>query len=163
MLALADDGWPPHATLIATSIFPRVLFESTCLGVRRSPKLGRRRVPLPANWTLRRLGGSTRRRIAPIPSASMACVSRRQSSSWRAATPIAPRKQADQPAANNCSGLVPPPVVPGDESLMSKRPSELRDSPFSATLRGLWRCQRLLGSQAHGALLVKELDRGISA
>ncbi|MEI9986315.1 MAG: hypothetical protein WDN69_25985 [Aliidongia sp.] len=47
----------------------------------------------------------------------------------RAACPIAPMKQADQPAANNCSGLVPLPEVPGDESMMSKRPSELREAP----------------------------------
>ena len=38
-------------------------------------------------------------------------------------------KHADQPAANNCSGLVPVPDVPGDESLTSRRPSELRDAP----------------------------------
>ena len=38
-------------------------------------------------------------------------------------------KQADQPAANSCSGLVPPPAVPGDDSLTSRRPSELRDAP----------------------------------
>src|ERR1700737_1595370 len=48
---------------------------------------------------------------------------------FRAASPIAPSKQADQPAANSCSGLVPTPAVPGDESLMSRRPSELRDAP----------------------------------
>jgi hypothetical protein len=38
-------------------------------------------------------------------------------------------KQADQPAANSYSGFVPLPGLPGDESLMSKRPSELRDAP----------------------------------
>jgi hypothetical protein len=43
--------------------------------------------------------------------------------------PIAPMKQDDQPAAKSCSGLVPLPGLPGDKSLMSKRPSELRDAP----------------------------------
>jgi hypothetical protein len=38
-------------------------------------------------------------------------------------------KQADQPAANSCSGFVPLPAVPGDDSAMSRRPSELRDVP----------------------------------
>ena len=38
-------------------------------------------------------------------------------------------KQADQPAPNSCSGLVPVPV-PGDDSLMSRRPSELREAPL---------------------------------
>src|ERR1019366_10335385 len=47
----------------------------------------------------------------------------------RAASAIALRKQADQPAANSCSGLVPLPAAPGDESLMSRRPSEVRDAP----------------------------------
>src|SRR5262245_20060178 len=48
---------------------------------------------------------------------------------WLAARPIALMKQADQPAANNCSGLVPLPDVPGVESLTSRRPSEVRDAP----------------------------------
>src|SRR6266403_2125449 len=47
----------------------------------------------------------------------------------RAASPIAPSKQADQPAANNCSGLVPMSEVPGIESLTSRRPSSLREAP----------------------------------
>src|SRR5580658_658231 len=47
----------------------------------------------------------------------------------RAAIPIAPSKHADQPAANNSSGLVPLPAVPGGDSLTSKRPSELRAAP----------------------------------
>ncbi|TCU65450.1 hypothetical protein EDE08_11364 [Bradyrhizobium sp. R2.2-H] len=34
----------------------------------------------------------------------------------RAAISIAPSKQADQPAANNCSGLVPMPAPPGGDS-----------------------------------------------
>src|SRR6267142_5460986 len=49
----------------------------------------------------------------------------------RAASPIAPSKQADQPAANSCSGLVPAPALTGTECLMSRRPSELRDAPPS--------------------------------
>src|SRR5262245_56170465 len=39
------------------------------------------------------------------------------------------RKQADQPAANSCSGLVPVVALPGVESFSSRRPSELRDAP----------------------------------
>src|SRR5580698_2592218 len=44
---------------------------------------------------------------------------------------IADRKQADQPTANNCSGFVPLPGVPGTDNFTSSRPSELRDAPFS--------------------------------
>jgi hypothetical protein len=40
-------------------------------------------------------------------------------------------KQADQPAAKSCSGLVPVPEASGVESLTSSRPSELRDNPLS--------------------------------
>jgi len=46
-----------------------------------------------------------------------------------ATSPIALMKQADQPAANNCSGLVPVPGTPGAEKLTSKRPSSLRATP----------------------------------
>src|SRR5882724_5854773 len=46
-----------------------------------------------------------------------------------ATSPIALMKQADQPAANNCSGLVPVPGTPGAENLTSKRPSSLREMP----------------------------------
>src|ERR1700722_9099148 len=49
----------------------------------------------------------------------------------RATSPIALSKHADQPAANNCSGLVPMRSEPGIDSLTSSRPSELRDWPFS--------------------------------
>jgi hypothetical protein len=41
---------------------------------------------------------------------------------------MAPRKQADQPAANNCSGLVPLPK-PGGDNATSSAPSELRAAP----------------------------------
>src|SRR2546422_7934705 len=44
---------------------------------------------------------------------------------------IALMKQADHPAANSCSGLVPSPEPPGRESRTSRRPSELRDVPWS--------------------------------
>jgi hypothetical protein len=40
-------------------------------------------------------------------------------------------KQPDQPGAKSCSGLVPAPGEPGKESLMSRRPSELRATPCS--------------------------------
>src|SRR5712672_2975486 len=58
-----------------------------------------------------------------------------------ATSPIALMKQADQPAANNCSGLVPVPGTPGAENLTSKRPSSLRrrrraDRPKYPS----WRC-----------------------
>src|SRR3981081_2347127 len=46
-----------------------------------------------------------------------------------ATSPIALMKQADQPAANNCSGLVPVPGTMGAENLTSKRPSSLRETP----------------------------------
>src|SRR5260370_16399063 len=49
----------------------------------------------------------------------------------RASSAMALSKQADQPAANSCSGLVPMRAEPGVESLMSSRPSELREAPFS--------------------------------
>ena len=49
----------------------------------------------------------------------------------RAATAIALSKQADRPAASNCSGLVPIRGDPGVANLMSNRPSELREAPFS--------------------------------
>src|SRR5262249_16305060 len=62
-------------------------------------------------------------------SASMARSAGRATFLRLAASPIALMKQADQPAANSCSGLVPPPAVPGDDSLTSRRPSELRDAP----------------------------------
>src|SRR5687768_14940957 len=62
-------------------------------------------------------------------SASTARSAGRATFLWLAATPVAPMKHADQPAANSCSGLVPPPAVPGDDSLTSRRPSELREAP----------------------------------
>src|SRR5580704_667316 len=46
-----------------------------------------------------------------------------------ATSPIALMKQADQPAANRCSGLVPLPGSPGAENLTSPRPSSLRETP----------------------------------
>src|SRR5215471_335410 len=48
---------------------------------------------------------------------------------WLAARAIALMKQADQPAANSCSGLVPLPTLPGDDSLTSRRPSLVREAP----------------------------------
>src|SRR4051794_35508868 len=49
----------------------------------------------------------------------------------RAASAIALSKQADQAAANSSSGLVPIRAEPGVASLTSRRPSELREAPFS--------------------------------
>src|SRR5262245_45763199 len=47
----------------------------------------------------------------------------------RAPIRIVDSKQADQPAANNCSGLVPLPLAPGLDNLMSRLPSELFETP----------------------------------
>src|SRR6266850_2254993 len=87
--------------------------------------------PIPGRLTLRR---ALRKYSPPLShkstSASTAASAGSRVLILAAARPIAPMKQADQPAANSCSGLVPLPGVPGDESLISKRPSELRDAPF---------------------------------
>src|SRR5204862_6087 len=48
---------------------------------------------------------------------------------WLATRPIALKKHADPPAAKRCSGLVPGADVPGDASLTSSRPSDVRDAP----------------------------------
>src|SRR5262249_29143548 len=48
-----------------------------------------------------------------------------------AAILIALRKQADQPTASNCSGLVPVPALPGTDNFTSRRPSSVRDAPPS--------------------------------
>jgi hypothetical protein len=53
----------------------------------------------------------------------------------RAAPDMAPSKHADQPAANNCSGFVPFPGVSGNDNVISRRPSELRDCPSRPTGR----------------------------
>src|SRR5262245_29871098 len=44
---------------------------------------------------------------------------------------IADRKHVDQPAANNCSGLVPLPGLFGSVNLTSRRPSSVRELPPS--------------------------------
>src|SRR5207253_9919503 len=62
-------------------------------------------------------------------SASMAASAGSLTFILLATSPIALMKQADQPAANNCSGLVPVPGTPGAENLTSKRPSSLRETP----------------------------------
>ena len=46
-------------------------------------------------------------------SASIAVSAGRRVACRAAASPIAPMKQADHPAANNCSGFVPLPGAPG--------------------------------------------------
>src|ERR1700719_1389307 len=48
-----------------------------------------------------------------------------------AASAIAFAKEADQAAANSCSGLVQIRAEPAAESRMSSRPSELREAPLS--------------------------------
>jgi hypothetical protein len=51
---------------------------------------------------------------------------------------MAPMKQADQPAAKSCSGLVPALVLPGGESLMSScRRRSLRKAVAAAGGMGL--------------------------
>src|SRR5262249_10272941 len=44
---------------------------------------------------------------------------------WLAASPIAPPKQAEYPAAKSCSGLVPGPCDPGGDRARSILPSGL--------------------------------------
>jgi hypothetical protein len=41
-----------------------------------------------------------------------------------------PYQDADQPAASSCSGFAPMLAEPGIESLMSRTPSELRETPL---------------------------------
>ena len=54
---------------------------------------------------------------------------------WLARTPgelsgeDVPDSPGDQPVAKSCSGLVPAPGVPGRDSVTSRRPSELCDTP----------------------------------
>ena len=50
---------------------------------------------------------------------------------WLAASAMALSRLADQAAAKSCSGLAPIRAEPGVESLMSRRPSELREAPCS--------------------------------
>jgi hypothetical protein len=55
---------------------------------------------------------------------------------------IAERKHVDQPAANSCSGLVPPPGPPRKEIFTSSRPSSVREDPPSRPpWCELWRCK----------------------
>src|SRR5712692_987848 len=68
-------------------------------------------------------------RIAQVYFGIDGCVSRKLDLHLLATSPIALMKQADQPAANNCSGLVPVPGTPGAENLTSKRPSSLWETP----------------------------------
>src|SRR6266851_3778889 len=90
--------------------------------------------PTPGRLTLRR---ALRKYSPPLShkstSASTAASAGSRVLILAAARPIAPMKQADQPAANSCSGLVPglsaPPICFGTDSLISRRPSELRDAP----------------------------------
>src|SRR5262245_8589737 len=64
-----------------------------------------------------------------------------------AATPRALRKQADQPAAKSCSGFVPLPAAPGDVSLTSRRPSELREAPSRPPVVCVFAVYRTLSSR----------------
>src|SRR5580698_9577871 len=86
--------------------------------------------PMPGRLTLRRAARPK------TPCADPRSIKASMAGSAGSATYILPatilradRKQADQPAANNCSGLVPAPGVPGVDSLMSRRPSEVWDAP----------------------------------
>lgn len=75
------------------------------------------------------LGGSNVARIAQVYFGIGGYVIRKFDLILLATSPIALMKQADQAAANNCSGLVPVPRTPGAENLTSKRPSSLRETP----------------------------------
>src|SRR5471032_1528595 len=76
-----------------------------------------------------------------------------------AALPSAPIKQADQPAANNCSGFVPSPALPGEDSLISRRPSSLRQSIASARGVGFTGVQNLIDLMHEGLLFRKRAGR----
>jgi len=54
-----------------------------------------------------------------------------------ATSPIALMKQADQPAANNCSGLVPVPGTPGAENLTSKATIITAEDTAAPTARSM--------------------------
>jgi len=71
------------------------------------------------------------RRLMDPPEPGYGCWRGWAPGAQRALTRIltAPRKQADQPAAKSCSGLVPAPVDPGGNNLAPNRLSELRDTP----------------------------------
>jgi hypothetical protein len=94
-------------------------------------------------------------------SALMAASAGRRVFILAAATPIAPLKQADHPAPNICSGLMPLPGSPGDESLMCKRPSELRDAPFRPPVVWAWAgVQHFVDGHGRSGLLVRGLSVG---
>ena len=73
-----------------------------------------------------------RAEAAEAPEVISASIARSAGSGSRrfcASMLIAPRKQADQPAASSCSGFVPSLAVPGAASRMSRRPSSLLAAP----------------------------------
>jgi len=121
---------------------------------RESSGSGSEERPVSGGFSLRRLPGPRIRRCylefdrGSLPDKTRAGQFRDRSGSDQGNhdVDVAP-KQAGQPAANSCSGLVPLPAVPGVESLMSRRPSELRDAPPSRPPScGLWRCTALFRS-----------------
>src|SRR6266436_1261718 len=87
---------------------------------------------MPGRLTLRRAARPKTPCVVPrSTSASIATSAGSETFFLPATSLIAGRKHADQPAANSCSGLVPAPGPPGDESLTSSRPSSLWEAPPS--------------------------------
>jgi len=93
----------------------------TCLAVRRVHNTWATSRSRPGRLTLNVLGGSKRRPNCTSLFCIDGYVGRKLNLMRLATSPIALMKQADQPAANNCSGFVPVPGTPGDENLTSKR------------------------------------------
>src|SRR5882724_3172608 len=122
---------PAHTTLTVTSTLPRVALEyahvTSCVASTMAWATSRSK---PGRLTLSR---ARRKYMSPELHRSISASTAASAGSFTfilvATNPIALMKQADQPAANNCSGLVPVPGTPGAENLTSKRPSSLRDTP----------------------------------
>src|SRR6266436_690364 len=122
---------PAYTTLSVTSMLPRVALEyahvSPCVASTMAWATSRSK---PGRLTLSR---ARRKYTSPelhrSISASMATSAGSLTFILLATIPIALMKQADQPAANNCSGLVPVPGTPGAENLTFNRPSSLREMP----------------------------------
>src|SRR4029077_6820741 len=120
-----------YTTLTVTSMLPRFALEyaqvSPCVASTMARAISRSR---PGRLTLSRAWRKyTSPELHRSISASTAASPGSLTFILLATSPIALMKQADQPAANNCSGLVTVPGTPGAENLTSKRPSSLREAP----------------------------------
>ena len=134
--AAAGNSSPPHhpaqISLIVTSMLPRVALQyGQILSAASTSSFAELRSrPGSLTWSrvLRKWPPSPRFRSTSAP---MPTLAGRAIFLSRAASAIACAKEADQPAANSCSGLVPMRAELGVESLMSSRPSALREAPLS--------------------------------